>query len=541
MLEASVLRYLRPAVAAAALADADRYRDSALGKAADIVKQAQQEADELRAEAQQILDEARRMAAAMTAGRPDTGGPTTDEHPPSRTAGFPASSGSAMRAVVPTRAAGSWTLKTLLYDVGGLGSDPSLVTVAGTGRLHSDLQLLTLLASGWSEPLSGHRPIRLQVPFTYQLPVPLWLTCHGDIGEAGADLLSTEDHPAAAVVLWQCKSAALPDVLRDQCHPLLRTSDRLWAERLLPDGREVLAAALLGECHGAEFERVAHLVWMRCGDRPDRRQPGRSGGSWSAWWSTLMTTRADHGWVRRAPELFESAATSPRVGGPLPILSPVRRLLLACDVEGFGRADAGLRSRWQHAVRQVLGDAASQVGLDSSRWQRHAAGDGELAILPVGTSWRVVFDQLLGAVDRQLHEYNRYATDAARLRLRVAVHEGVAAYTADGVAGQAATAVTRMVDAPPLKQALNAHPKASMAVAVSDPVYQDVKHGRDRYMRITIPQATKGSPEAAAWVFVPDGNMRFPDWTAPASETANDRWPGQTPRQRPQDEVQLTT
>ncbi|NMO51443.1 ATP synthase F0 subunit B [Actinoplanes sp. TBRC 11911] len=519
-LDAAMLGRLSP-VMAAALADAERYRDSALRKAADIVKQAQLEADGLRAEAQRILDDAHRSAAAVAV------------------VDLPGLGASPDAAPAATWSTGSVSRGTVVDQSHDMEHGISLVGLGSVGRAHAALGLLAPLDSGCDERWPADPS------------VPMWgsLLRHTPLasgpGDVAADFLAAADHLTADGSVWQVKYAARPDDLRDQWRQVLRATDRLWwlwrpQERPEAIQRVLVCCERLPAKRREELGRL--LVESSCGgagrDGQERNQLAGLVSSWSALRSTLMISRMRY----VLPESYRSATAFPR-GATLPILSPVRRVLLACDVAGFGQADAGLRSRWQRAVQQVLDDAARQVGLDSGRWQRHAADGGELAVLPIGTPWRTVFDQLLGAVDRELREYNLYATDEARLRLRVAVHEGVVT-TAAGVAGQAATTVTRLVDAAPLKQALDAHPTASMAVAVSDLVYQDVTHGRlydgDRYLRVTVPQAMT-APGEAAWVFVPDENMRFPDWTAPSpTETETSPRSERTERHRRQDEAQLT-
>ena len=533
VLDGAVLRHLGPAVKAA-MADAERYRDGALRRAADIVKQAQQEADELLAEARRTLDEARQTAAA--AG--EWSAPRT-EVPSERDRLTPLPNRAQTNWNTPgvgkpaTLASSRWSSrrKILFVDVNRETAD-AMSCLADVIRLTAGAAVMSptpYLMTAMTSICDVTRRTMWSTVLRDQSVAPIagtsWLTTRG-MPDAGFDL--GEIDSGLNAVLYQVKSSNRPNAA------WRHTLERLWGNpdplaQLLPStDHAALVQAFPDTCHA---DVTAVLARLRCAW--DRQSAHQAGPHPTARWSTLIATGADSALGRLAPELLQLTGAASQVSSRLPILSSAQRLLFACDVDGFGQADASLQSRWQHAVRQILGEAASQSGLDSQCWQRQRAGDGELAILPLGTSWRTVFERLIGAVDRQLHEYNRYATADARLRLRVAVHEGAVAGTSDGFAGQAATTVTRLVDAPPLKQALDEHPKASMAVAVSDPVYHEVTHGQtpdqDRYMRITIPQS-KG-PTEGAWVLLPDDNMRFPGWRAPGSAAIpDDRWP--TPRQR---------
>ncbi|RNH98849.1 hypothetical protein EEZ25_24425 [Micromonospora aurantiaca] len=530
MADGAFTHHLGPA-AAAAMADAERYRDGALRRAAEIVKQAQRDADELVAQAQQTLDEARRTAAeaareAGVARREATVEPNPVIALPTR----PWTSWKPQRVAGPTAPTGSvWRLPKLLRlnEGGAETAEPlsclaeDVLLAAGTAAI-SRAWYLTALSTLCDEPRWVTRAAASHDRRDWPSWGSSWLTSLGP--DAGVDIVGLGAISSAA--LYECKSTArLGDAARQQ-------PERGWpAQRraevvLLLTSAHALANAVPGACHAALSTAILHRAWQLKNDPIDMQPDPRRCGLMSAVLAAGTSLAVDS----VAPEMLRLAAAPSHVGGRLPILSPAQRLLLACDVEGFGQADAGLQSRWQHAVRQILGDAASQVGLDSQRWQRQCAGDGELAILPHGTSWGTVFEQLIGAVDRQLHDYNRYATDDARLRLRVAVHEGTVAGTSDGFAGQAAATVTRLVDAPPLQRALKEHPKASMAVAVSDPVFHEVTAGRstepDRYMRIAVPQNKESTEDA--WMFVPDGTTRFPSYMP----VPDDR--GLTPRHRPQ-------
>lgn len=530
VLDSAVVRHLGSALAAA-IADAERYRDGALHRAAEIVKQAQQEADALLAQARRTLDEAHRTAAA--AGRPAHGADAPAQRDPvTLPPGRPSTGWQVRRPVKPATPArsGQAPMRICFIDIGAGKTEAILHSVdhamwlraAETVPSSPALYLITVPSSACDESRQVTWPTGPLDPHATPAWGATWLTSLAmtDAGGNLAGLTALRD-----AVLFECKSAARPsDVWRRRLGRLCSTGDPL-AQFLRSAHHEVLAQAL----PDVSVFTTAPMAAIPCAGARSSHLISQYPARWSGAWAALLAAGADNRPGRLTSELLRWTGAPPHIGGLLPVLSPAQRLLLACDVDGFGRADASLQSRWRHAVHQVLGEAASQVGLDSSCWQRQRAGDGELAILPIGTSWRAVFEQLIGAVDRQLHDYNRYATDDARLRLRVAVHEGTVAGTSDGFAGQAAATVTRLVDAPPLQRVLDEHPKASMAVAVSDPVFHEVTAGRsperDRYIRITVPQSKE--PTEDAWMFVPDGTMRFPSWLGPSSDDCP------TPRQRP--------
>ena len=73
--------------------------------------------------------------------------------------------------------------------------------------------------------------------------------------------------------------------------------------------------------------------------------------------------------------------------------------------------------------------------------------------------------------------------DEARLRLRLAVHHGVAMPADNGCSGQGVIAVSRLVDGVPVKGALALVPEAHLAVVLSERVFRDTVAQRHTALR----------------------------------------------------------
>lgn len=230
------------------------------------------------------------------------------------------------------------------------------------------------------------------------------------------------------------------------------------------------------------------------------------------------------------------------------IKDPDRRVLVAVDMESYSRRDNVLQYRAQLTFQEVMAAACSEVGFDRASWQIQQGGDGELAILPQGTSERAVLARLTPVLDRLLRETNRGLSDEARIRLRVAVHEGpVHLDGANGFPSDAVVTVCRLVDSPQLKTALRQFPDAAVALIVSDRLYQDIIQQYqdlrlDHFRPVTARIADKGF-EAAAWIYVPGESMpvtgtrpgpqdSVPDQPddGPGGEGVDHRRPGPRPR-----------
>jgi hypothetical protein len=195
---------------------------------------------------------------------------------------------------------------------------------------------------------------------------------------------------------------------------------------------------------------------------------------------------------------------------------PNRRLLIAVDMERYSRQDNVVQYRSQRTFQQVMHEAVRELGLDRVRWITQQGGDGELAILPPDTPETVVVGTLAPVVNRLLATANQNQAPPARVRLRMAVHQGLVHLDgANGYPGEAVVTVCRLVDAPPLKAALRAFPSANVALIVSSEIYRDVvrQYGEprpDRFREVKVRMPDKEF-EHDAWVHVPDEDVTHGD------------------------------
>jgi hypothetical protein len=216
---------------------------------------------------------------------------------------------------------------------------------------------------------------------------------------------------------------------------------------------------------------------------------------------------------------------------------PERRLLIAADLESYGRQNNPAQQRSQEVFRWAMTEAARAVGLNHSDWIAQPSGDGELAILPATTPEPIVVSGLAPALNRLLREHNHDLPPNGRSRMRIAMHVGLVHLDgANGYPGEAVVTVSRLVDAPVLKWALASCPSAAVALIVSDVVYRDVVANgyegmqAENFVRTAIDQPDKAF-SAVGWVNVPDEDIRWlgdteaaralADQTAPATFSFN--------------------
>lgn len=180
----------------------------------------------------------------------------------------------------------------------------------------------------------------------------------------------------------------------------------------------------------------------------------------------------------------------------------IRRLCCAVDARDYSSLTAADQFDLQTDLVALLGVAAKSARLERLDWSRQEGGDGELSVLPPEQSESVLIDDFVRELDTALHRHNRVRRPGNRLRLRVAIHFGVAFPAPSGFAGPAAVVVSRLLAATPLKQALESAPDADLVVGLSDGVYQDTVVGR----------LTKTLPESFVQHQVDDAKYRGLIW-----------------------------
>jgi hypothetical protein len=191
-----------------------------------------------------------------------------------------------------------------------------------------------------------------------------------------------------------------------------------------------------------------------------------------------------------------------------------RSLCLGVDMKGYGSADDITQTEWQRALPECLDLAAAQAKIDRSRWWKQPNGDGELALLPGdGTEPRVV-DDFVRELDQALADYNRGRAAPQPLRLRLALHHGVAYLGANGAPGQAVVQMSRLLNSKPAHEALQAVPEAHLAVILSTQIYQDVvlqRHTSLRPVDFRRVQVCEKEFTAEAWLRVPGADIQHLD------------------------------
>ena len=150
------------------------------------------------------------------------------------------------------------------------------------------------------------------------------------------------------------------------------------------------------------------------------------------------------------------------------------RLCLAVDVEKYSRHLAEGAERTQERLVTALERALDFAQVNESQILVQDQGDGRFMIFPASVDEAKVIPALVTGLRAALAEVNQDLSQAARMRLRVALDRGQIKRGRSGFVGNVAIAVHRLVDSPQTKQALASHPRSDFVLAISDYLYQDV-------------------------------------------------------------------
>jgi len=199
---------------------------------------------------------------------------------------------------------------------------------------------------------------------------------------------------------------------------------------------------------------------------------------------------------------------------------PSRHLCVAVDAKGYGSLDDLQQHSIQRHLLQVLDTAADAADLRRLSWLKQPGGDAELAILPAEEPEARVVDRFVRELSAALRRHNSGRHSRAVLRVRAAVHFGRLVPAANGFAGPAPVAVTRLLNSEVLRRALTESPAADLAVLLSDQVYADTvaplhtTWRPDEFRRVRVHEKEF---DQDAWLWVADCQQQALD-PAPAAE-----------------------
>ena len=181
--------------------------------------------------------------------------------------------------------------------------------------------------------------------------------------------------------------------------------------------------------------------------------------------------------------------------------------IVALDIENFSPRLDPVQRRVRAAMYSALGSAKKGAGLSAADIVSEDRGDGVLMLVRSSVSPVVIAGPFVRELDESLGEYAQEANEDHAIRLRMALHQGLATDDEYGWSGDAVNTTCRIVDAQPLRAVLAAAPSARMVFAVSDEVHHAViRHGHrgiDPAAYLPFDLTTKHDETLRAWATVP--------------------------------------
>ncbi|AGL18924.1 hypothetical protein [Actinoplanes sp. N902-109] len=152
---------------------------------------------------------------------------------------------------------------------------------------------------------------------------------------------------------------------------------------------------------------------------------------------------------------------------------PSFHAIVVVDLEGFGRRTNLVQRALRAAMYEVVRAAFADAGIDATAVVSEDRGDGIIMLVP-GTPTLALAGKFVRALDAALREKAALHSESHRMRMRVALHQGLCEPDAEGWIGEPINTAARLVDAAPLKQTLATAQRAVMALIVSGDIYRSV-------------------------------------------------------------------
>lgn len=149
--------------------------------------------------------------------------------------------------------------------------------------------------------------------------------------------------------------------------------------------------------------------------------------------------------------------------------------LFLCDIASFGsetRTDDA-RAHVRSALYASLRTAFEDSSIAPADCYGEDRGDGAMIVVPPDVATARLLASVVERLRARVRRHNRLSSEAARMRLRLAVHVGEVRWDGNGLVGTAVNHAFRLLDAPAFK-AVFEEAGTDVALIVSDRVHEDV-------------------------------------------------------------------
>lgn len=190
------------------------------------------------------------------------------------------------------------------------------------------------------------------------------------------------------------------------------------------------------------------------------------------------------------------------------------RTIFVCDIVGFGeRAGRDRVQEYLHlGLYRTLKAAFDASGIGFDDCYREDRGDGVMVVLPAKADATLLVFPLVDHLRAEVRRANELASEAATMRLRVALHCGRMSSDREGLVGTTVNHVFRLLDAPGFKQAMKGSTAAVGVLASTEfhaAVIQDGRGAIDPGEFQPIDVQVKET-RTTAWIRVPGAALDRP-------------------------------
>jgi hypothetical protein len=181
--------------------------------------------------------------------------------------------------------------------------------------------------------------------------------------------------------------------------------------------------------------------------------------------------------------------------------------ILVVDIESFSDHADPSQPELRRALYDVVRTAVEDVNLPWNEDLVRDEGDGLIMLVPADISPVRLPGDLIRALVEGLAEKATIYNEEHRLRLRVALHQGLVQRDGRGLSGQALIEACRLIDADLLRSVLAGARRSQLALIVSDRFFGSViapgHRSLDRASYLPVSVDLKKFPGYPAWVHVP--------------------------------------
>jgi tetratricopeptide (TPR) repeat protein len=152
------------------------------------------------------------------------------------------------------------------------------------------------------------------------------------------------------------------------------------------------------------------------------------------------------------------------------------RGILMVDIEAFSRPHwtDQIRVRQRGRLYGLIAHALASARISSGLTDRNDTGDGVLLVVHHLVAIQRLINPVATELARALAHQNGEVSTAERMRLRVVIHMGPVVNDPHGHVGSSLNHAARLLDADVTRLLLARHPKASVLLATSDAVHQQI-------------------------------------------------------------------